>query len=183
MLSMIRDKSRAFYKLGRILELGPIEQTAYIRFIRGWLKKGKFAFEGQNLTRVLEIGNHVPYNIQRLCSVMWDQALESRRISPELIEKLPVVIAKQDSPHYEMQWRAASQPQKLLLIALSRDQSVKPFSRDFQLSHGIGPSSSIKASLESLVKKGILFKRLDGSYRFVDGFMPYWIDQIRRNLY
>jgi len=183
MLSMVREKSRAFYKLGRILELGPIEQTAYIRFIRGWLKKGKFAFEGQHLTRVLEIGNHVPYNIQRLCSVMWDQALESRRISPELIEKLPVVIAKQDSPHYEMQWRAASQPQKLLLIALSRDQSVKPFSRDFQLSHGIGPSSSIKASLESLVKKGILFKRLDGSYRFVDGFMPYWIDQIRRNLY
>jgi len=85
------------------------------------------------------------------------------------------MIARQDSPHYEMLWRTASQPQKVLLIALSRDQAAKPFSRDFQLKHGIGPSSSIKASLDSLVKKGILFRTLQGSYRFVDQFMPYWI--------
>jgi hypothetical protein len=154
-----------------------------MRFIRRWLKKGGFNFDRQALMRVLSIGNHVPYNIQRLCSVMWDRALESKRINSELIESLPVIIAKQDSPHYEMMWRAASQPQKMLLIALSKDQTVKPFSKDFQLTHGIGPSSSIKASLESLVKKGVLFKTLNGSYRFVDGFMPYWIDQIRRNLY
>jgi hypothetical protein len=183
MISMVREKSRAFYKMGRILELGPIEPEAYMRFIRRWLKKGGFNFDRQALMRVLSIGNHVPYNIQRLCSVMWDRALESKRINSELIESLPVIIAKQDSPHYEMMWRAASQPQKMLLIALSKDQTVKPFSKDFQLTHGIGPSSSIKASLESLVKKGVLFKTLNGSYRFVDGFMPYWIDQIRRNLY
>ena len=180
MLSMIRDKSRAFYKLGRIMELGSIERPEYTRFILGWLKKGGIKVESENLARLFDIGNDVPYNIQRLCNVMWDQAVESRHINPSLIEELPVIVAQQDSPHYEMLWRSASQPQKLLLIAFSRDQSVKPFSKDFQLSHGIGPSSSIKASLESLIKKGILFKTLQGHYRFVDGFMPYWIDQIRK---
>lgn len=180
MLSMIRDKSRAFYKLGRIMELGSIGRPEYARFILGWLKKGDIKVESENLARLFEIGNDVPYNIQRLCSVMWDRAVESRHIKPALIEELPIIVAQQDSPHYEMLWRSASQPQKLLLIAFSRDQSVKPFSKDFQLSHGIGPSSSIKASLESLIKKGILFKTLQGHYRFVDGFMPYWIDQIRK---
>jgi hypothetical protein len=38
-----------------------------------------------------------------------------------------------------------------------------------------GPSSSIKASLESLVKKGILQRRRDGDYQFSDLFMRHWV--------
>jgi hypothetical protein len=68
----------------------------------------------------------------------------------------------------------------MLLIALSKDQTAKPFSKDFQLKHGLGPSSSIKASLDSLLKKGILSKSLQGSYYFTDTFMPYWIDSIMK---
>jgi hypothetical protein len=112
---------------------------------------------------------------------MWEHARETETINTALIKKLPVIIAQQDSPHYEMLWRTASQPQQLLLIALSKDQTAKPFSRDFQLKHGIGPSSSIKASFDSLIKKGILFKTPRGRYHFVDRFMPYWIDSIMKN--
>jgi AAA+ ATPase superfamily predicted ATPase len=182
MLSMIRDRKRAFYKLGRIMELGPIERNTYANFILGWLNKGGFTLKDDDLQRVFETGNDVPYNIQRLCNVMWDYARETKAINTALIEKLPVIIAQQDSPHYEMLWRSASQTQKMLLIALSKDQRAKPFSKDFQLKHGIGPSSSIKASFDSLVKKGILFKSLQGSYQFVDRFMPYWIDYIGREI-
>ena len=181
MLAMIRDRQRAFYKLGRIMELGPIERRDYTKFVMGWIKKGGYTVNDEDLQAIFEIGNDVPYNIQRLCNVMWDSAIEAKVITPALIEKLPVIIAQQDSPHYEMLWRSASQPQKILLIALSKDQSAKPFSKDFQLKHGIGPSSSIKASLDSLIKKGILFKTIQGGYRFVDGFMPYWIDYISKS--
>jgi hypothetical protein len=182
MLSMIRDRKRAFYKLGRIMELGPIERNAYAKFILGWLNKGGFTINDNDLQRVFEIGNEVPYNIQRLCNVVWDYAGETKAINTALIEKLPVIIAQQDSPHYEMLWRSASQPQKMLLLALSKDQAAKPFSKDFQLKHGIGPSSSIKASFDSLVKKGIIFKTLQGNYQFVDRFMPYWIDAIMKTV-
>jgi hypothetical protein len=180
MLSMISDPKRAFYKLGRIMELGPIERKVYSNFILGWLNKGGFTINAEDLLRVFEIGNDVPYNIQRLCNVMWDYARETKAINTALIEKLPLIIAQQDSPHYEMLWRSASQLQKMLLIALSKDQTAKPFSRDFQLKHGIGPSSSIKASFDSLVKKGILFKTLQGSYHFADRFMLFWIDYMTK---
>ncbi|MBW1693948.1 MAG: hypothetical protein JRJ41_07300 [Deltaproteobacteria bacterium] len=159
-----------------------IEQGAYAKFVLGWLRKGGYTVNDNDLKRIFEIGNDVPYNIQRLCNVMWDNAMETKTIKPALIEKLPVIIAQQDSPYYEMLWRSASQPQKILLIALSRDQTAKPFSKDFQLKHGIGPSSSIKASFDSLVKKGILFKTLQGGYQFDDGFMLYWIDYIRKTI-
>ena len=180
MLSMIRDRKRAFYKLGRIMELGPIKRNAYADFILGWLNKGGFTINDDDLQRVFEIGKDVPYNIQRLCNVMWNNAGDTKAIQPALIDELPVIIARQDSPHYEMLWRSASQLQKMLLIALSKDQAAKPFSKDFQLKHGLGPSSSIKASLDSLLKKGILSKSLQGSYYFTDTFMPYWIDSIMK---
>jgi len=182
MLAMARGRTRAFYKLGRIMELGPIARKTYAGFIHKWLKKGGYAINKNDLVRIFEIGNDVPYNIQRMCNVMWDSAMETKVIQPALIEKLPVIVAQQDSPHYEMLWRAASQSQKILLIALSKDQTAKPFSKDFQLTHGIGPSSSIKASLDSLLKKGILYKTLQGGYHFTDGFMPYWIDQILKTI-
>jgi hypothetical protein len=52
--------------------------------------------------------------------------------------------------------------------------------KDFKAKHGIGPSASIKASLDSLVNKGILAKTLQGIYHFADRFMPCWIDSIMR---
>lgn len=182
MLSMVRDPQRAFYRLGRIMNLGPIGRVAYINFIMRWIKKGGYTATKKELQRIFKIGDDVPYNIQRLCNVMWEKARESKEIGPELINRLPLYIARQDSPHYEVLWRAASQPQKRLIIALSKDQAAKPFSKSFQLKHRIGPSSSIKASMESLVKKGLLFKTPNGSYRFADLFMPYWIDYIRKQV-
>jgi hypothetical protein len=182
MLAMTRDRTRAFYKLGRIMELGPIARKTYAGFIQKWLNKGGYAVNKNDLMRIFEIGQDVPYNIQRMCNVMWDSAMETKAIQSALIEKLPVIVARQDSPHYEILWRSASQSQKILLIALSKDQTAKPFSKEFQLTHGIGPSSSIKASLDSLLKKGILYKTLQGGYHFTDGFMPYWIDDIMKTI-
>jgi hypothetical protein len=178
MLSMAKDRKRAFYKLGRIMGLGPIERKPYTDFILNWLGKGGYTADPDDLQKLFELGDDIPHNIQRLCHNMWEIARENKMASPELIDRLPMIIAEQDSPHYELLWRSVSQQQKKLLMALSDDPDPKPFSKDFQLTYGIGPSSSIKASLDSLVKKGILYKTTEGRYRFSDTFMPCWIDYI-----
>lgn len=180
MLSMTQDRQRAFYKLGRIMALGPIKRETYVKFILNWFRKGGYAVTAKQVEDIIAIGEDVPYNVQRLCSTLWEAALESKSIDTVLIEKLPFVIVRQDSPHYEMLWQTATAAQRLLLIALAQDPGALPFSRDFQMRHGIGPSSSIKASLDSLLKKGILLKTLEGRYRFVDKFMPYWLQDMRR---
>lgn len=43
MLSMVQDKKRAFYKMGRILSLEPIKQETYETFINGWFEQGGYA--------------------------------------------------------------------------------------------------------------------------------------------
>jgi AAA+ ATPase superfamily predicted ATPase len=175
MLSMARDKKRAFYKMGRIMDLGPIDRTSYTEFILEWFEKGRCKIEKEWIEKILDLGKEVPHNIQRLCHALWDLARENIKITDSVVQELPLMIARQDSPHFELLWHTASTQQQNLLIALSRDPEAKPFSRDFQLTHGIGPSSSIKASLDSLVKKNILLRTKEGSYRFHDVFMQYWI--------
>jgi uncharacterized protein len=180
MLAMIQDSTRAFYKLGRIMSLGPIDRKAYSRFILKWLKKGAYKAQADHIQRILDIGEDVPYNVQRLCNTLWEAALETKMIDSALIEKLPTIIARQDSAHYEMLWQTATQTQQMLLFALAEDPKELPFSKDFQMKYGIGPASTIQASLVSLMKKGIVYKTLEGQYRFVDRFMTYWIADIRR---
>lgn len=175
MLSMVRDRSRAFYRLGRIMQLGPIDRAEYLNFIYGWFRKGEYVLEKGDLAPVLDAGRDVPYNVQRLCHVLWDLAQADMKVTPQSIQQLPFMVAKQDSPHFELLWHTATPQQKALLFALSKEPDAKPFSKDFQLTHGIGPSSSIKASLDSLVKKAILYKTKEGSYAFSDVFMQYWI--------
>ena len=61
---------------------------------------------------------------------------------------------------------------------MAGDPDARPFSRAFQMRHGVGPSSSIKASLDPLIKKGILYRGLEGKFRFVDRVIPFWIDDL-----
>jgi hypothetical protein len=158
-----------------LMELHPIPRGAYSEFISGWLERRGFTFEREHLTLVFDQGQDIPYNIQRLCHTMWDAARDSGRISLALIASLPITVARQDSPHFELLRQSASHPQRTLLQALSRDPEGKPFSKKFQLTHGVGPSSSIRASLDSLVKKGLLYRDVAGTYPFSDTFKPYWI--------
>jgi uncharacterized protein len=182
MLSMVRDKKRAFYKMGRIMVLEPIKQKIYEDFITGWFEKGGYTISPENVRRLLHLGGNVTYNVQRLCHTAWETAIESKIIDATLIKRLPLLIVKQDEPHYETIWQIVSPAQRSLLIALTQEPDAQPFSKEFQFRHQIGPSSSIKASLVSLIKKGVLIKTVQGGkYQFVDLFMPYWIEAIRKS--
>jgi hypothetical protein len=106
-------------------------------------------------------------------------ARDTKQVTQEMITGLPRRLVRQDAPFYEVLWQSATQIQKLLLIALSQDQVQRPFSKAFMLAHRLGPPSSIRASLNSLVKKGLLYRAVDGCYRFTDAMMPVWITALQ----
>jgi len=181
MLSMVQDKHRAFYKMGRIMELAPIKPETYETFIHGWFEQGGYAISLECVRNIIRLGQGVTYNVQRLCHTAWETAVESKTIDDALIETLPLTIVKQDAPHYESLWRTITPGQKVLLIALAQDPDTPPFSKTFQLRHHIGPASSINASLSSLVKKGVLIKKgPKAAYQFSDLFFPFWIAAIAK---
>lgn len=175
MLAMTQDPQRAFYRMGRIMELGPIDRSTYCKFILKWFKEGGYRLENVNLGLLFGAAEDVPYSVQRMCNILWEMGRATRTITQEMVNRAPFVLARQDSALFELIWQGATPTQKTLLMALAREQHAKPFSKEFQLAYGVGPSSSIKASLDSLVKKGILYQTPAGRYRFADTFMRYWV--------
>ena len=175
MISMVREEARPFYRLGRVMELGPIPGAAYTRFIAGWFERGGYQLTEAAVQRILHLGADVPHSIQRLCHVIWEGAVARGEVTAQDIERAPALVAEQDSPLYEVLWQNASKLQRLLLIALVEDPDLSPLSKEFMLRHGLGPPSSIQASLRSLMNKGLVTRSIEGDYALTDRFMAYWI--------
>jgi hypothetical protein len=55
------------WAIGKIMKLGPLKMEASSRFLLGWPKEGGYRATNQDIARILEIGEDVPYNIRRLC--------------------------------------------------------------------------------------------------------------------
>ncbi len=182
MLDMATNKNRPFYKMGRLMKLGPIEQEQYWLFIKGWFSRGKRCFSKIDTCKheIFKIGHDVPHNIQRICHNLWNETDKSSRITPEMVQKIPAMVAKQDSPHYEIIWRVLTTQQRKVLMALSKGSNLKPLSKEFGIKYQINPPSSIKAAIGSLRKKGILYYDADATYRFTDMFFQYYLNDLSR---
>ncbi|MBW1714839.1 MAG: hypothetical protein JRJ77_03295 [Deltaproteobacteria bacterium] len=171
---MVKDKRRAFYRMGRIIELTPIPRDLFTAFIENWFMKGGYKLNDGVVDLILEKGRDMPYNIQRIAHNIWEEARDSRLIGKALVDKAICVIINQESLNYEALWDGISQKQRELLIALAKDDPDGIFSKDFIERWRLGVSS-IQASLKALESRGILDRQKQGKYRFDDEFFRLWI--------
>ncbi|MCD6266284.1 MAG: ATP-binding protein [Deltaproteobacteria bacterium] len=171
---MVKDKRRAFYRMGRIMELTPIPRDLFATFIESWFMKGGYKLNDGAVNLILEKGRDIPYNIQRIAHNIWEETRDSKLIGKALVDKAIWVIINQESMNYETLWDGISQKQRELLIALAKDDPDGIFSRDFIDRWRLGVSS-IQASLKALENRGILDREKQGKYRFDDEFFRLWI--------
>lgn len=171
---MVKDKRRAFYRMGATIELSPIPRDLFRAFIENWFRKGGYKLNKGVVDLVLEKGRDVPYNIQRIAHNIWEEARDSKMIGMTLVDKAIRTIIRQESMHYEALWDGISQKQREVLIALASDDPDGIFSKAFIEKWRFGVSS-LQASLIALGKRGILEKEKQGKYRFDDEFLRLWI--------
>lgn len=171
---MVKDKGRAFYRMGRIMELSPISRDLFATFIKTWFTKGTYKVTAGVVDLILEKGRDIPYNIQRIAHALWEEARGSKVIKKALVDKAIWIIIDQESTSYEALWDSISQKQREVLMALAKDDPVGIFSKDFVERWRIG-ASSIQASLKALENRGVLEKERAGKYRFSDEFFRLWI--------
>jgi len=171
---MVKDKRRAFYRMGATIELSPIPRDLFRTFIENWFRKGEYKLNRGVVDLVLEKGRDVPYNIQRIAHNIWEEARNSKMVGMTLVDKAIRTIIRQESMHYEALWDGISQKLREVLIALATDDPAGVFSKAFIEKWRFGVSS-LQASLRALGKRGIWEKEKQGKYRFDDEFFRLWI--------
>jgi len=170
---MVKNKGRAFYRMGRIMELAPIPREMFAAFIETWFSKGGYNLSEGVIDLILKNGRDISYNIQRIAHNIWEETRDTKIVEKTSVGKAIETIVSQESMSFEALWDGLSQKQRELLVALARDDPESVYSRDFTERWRLG-ASSIQATLKALESKGIVEKEKQGNYRFDDEFFRIW---------
>lgn len=171
---MVYNKSRAFYKIGKVMNLNKIERVEFRKFLEGNFKKTGFVLEKGVVNKVLDLAEDYPYNAQFLCHKLWDTNLDKRKIRiPDVGIALGKILSE-ETPFYLSLWGNLTLHQRNVLRAIANFGGEKIFSQEFIAVSGIGPSSTLQTSIALLIKKEIIEKN-NGVYEITDVFFKEWI--------
>lgn len=186
---MTGHHSRAFYKLGARLFLGPIPRDAFVPFLRQGFESAGFAVDSAALTHILEIVQDVPYSVQRLAHECWEQLRVAAARPAAGKPDAPIVLTtahvdaallrvlRQEDAAYTQLWNSLKLQQKRALKAVVMEQGRALLSADVSKRYRV-PTASMQKALAALDDRGLV--REEGAagavwYRLEDPLLGHWL--------
>ncbi len=171
---MVAQPDRAFYKMGRIMNLGKLPRDEFIDFIQNAFDKTGFSIDKDTVAGILEMVDDYPYNAQYLCHKLWDDFSDTKKITEADLEPTLLNLLAENTPMYISIWDGLSLHQRRLLFAIAAFGGGALFSQDFIRNNNLGSSSSVQTSVRLLMKRQILDKE-QNTYFLTDIFFREWI--------
>lgn len=171
---MVFNKDRAFYKIGKVMNLDKIPRAEFEEFLAHKFKTTGFSLDKGTLDKILDKVENYPYNAQFLCHELWDGHRDRKKINITDVKTCLKKIVNEQSPYYITLWDDLTINQRDVLSAIVNIRDKRIFSQDFASASGIKPYSTLQTSVSLLIKKGILAKSND-TYEITDVFFKEWI--------
>jgi len=173
---MVYNRNRAFYKIGKVINLKKIPREEFCQFLENKFVNAGFSLEEGVIDKVLNLVDDYPYNAQFLCHELWDMNLDKKKVKISDVEEALRQIVLEQTPFYLSLWDSLTINQRNALSAIATFGGEKIFSQEFVAASGIGPISSLQTSISLLLKKDIIAKN-NGIYEVTDVFFKEWIKQ------
>lgn len=171
---MIYREDRAFYKAGKVMNLGKISRADFAAFIAKKFETTGFKIGPETIEEILKISNDCPHYVQYLCHELWDNFSNTRKLEKNSVGIVLEKIVAEESPIYLTIWDELTLLQRRLLQAIAKIGGRNIFSQEFALQNELTSASSVQTSANLLMDKGIL-DRDNGDYYIEDIFFKYWI--------
>ncbi len=167
LLNMFRDKSRAFYNVGKFVKLKKISEKENTNFIKSRFKKFNIEISDEHIKYMLGVTENIPFYVQFLSSELWQSVISSKnKIENEDINKAIDRIIAGQSDYYLELYDKLSQYQKKLLLALIETGS-EVYSKKYAEQHRLSSASSTQRAISKLIDEGIVEKEQSG-FQFSD---------------
>lgn len=171
---MVSNPERAFYKMGRIINLEKLPRLEFIDFLLNAFKTTGYKIESETLDTLLDLVEDYPYNAQYFCHKLWDEYADTKVIRSEYLDPTLIRILNENAPVYISIWDSLTLHQRRVLQAIARNGGQNILSQEFILENNLGNSSSVQTSIRLLMKRQIL-DRESGIYFLTDVFFREWI--------
>ena len=176
LLSMFQDQNRPFYQSTQMMGLDKIESDLYKSFI-----VKKFEADNQNinkdlLDKILDWTRGHTYYVQYFCNRLY--SLHKQKITMAHIHEIASQIIDENVMVYNNYLKLLTRQQTNLLKAIAKEQIVtQPTAKDFLFTHQLGAASTVKTTLDALVKKDFVTSDQTG-YFIVDVFFSRWLQNL-----
>ena len=180
---MTNDPNRPFYRLGSRLFLGLVPRPEFEIFLSRGFADHDMVLTPEACSRILELAEEVPYNVQRLAHETWEMAQESRpdaagtSVGPESVERALERIVRREDPAYTQAWTTLTSNRKKALKAVIQGGGTGLLAAHALRQSGLS-ASSLKLALTDLEKAHLVRREQaggDSRYRLVDPFFAAWL--------
>lgn len=174
MVRIFVDYKSPFYKSAATMNVGPIEDGAFLDFLQGRFAVGGRKASTDFLLKVLETANRVSGDVQQLCDAILTESDGKEPLADRDIAKGVDRILKQESSAFEMQTENLTRYQMKALCGVARLGGRHVFSSDFIARSALSSAATAKRAFDRLVEMGILYFH-EGEYKVFNPFLREWM--------
>ena len=175
MEQVFNDENEPFWRSARQLELGPIPDASFARFIRERFEASGRSIAPEAVAQVLATTGGHPYATQELCYSLWEATGEAGIADTATFVEALAGVLRSEHARFTLVWDQSSGVQRLVLQALAAETATAITSADYRRRHGLPGSSSIQRALDALVAAELVTRDGPGSYRISEPFLAEWV--------
>lgn len=172
---IFNDRNEPFWRSAKQMEIGPIAPAKFAPFLQE-----RFAATGKELgpgalARLLETTAGHPYATQELAYFVWELVPPGDAATPEVVDAAVVQVLRSEHNHFAQLWDDASQPQRLLLLALAAEPTRSPYAAGYHARHELPAAPTLQTALAGLRRKELVARGRDREYRVIEPFLAEWL--------
>lgn len=175
MAEMFNSPQRPFYQSTEFMNLQPIQEDAYYEFARNFFETKKGCLSQEVFHDIYQRFDGYTWYIQ----LMMNRLYEGNKRITELQQSTDAILAVLATltPQYEMLMTFLTVNQVNLLKAIAKEGKVEqPQSNEFIKRNNLPSPSSVKAALDVLVEKELVYAQPDG-YIVYDRLLNLWLQR------
>lgn len=172
---MFNDKTRAFYKGVKHFRIDEITLDDWNIFIENKFIQSNKQIDSKYIKQTFEITKGFPYHMQQIMAIIWEKT--SKRVTNDIVKESLKIILEREYDLYSIVWTQLTPNQKNTLKYIIQTDGKDLYSNE-NLNNSSFSASTLKSTLEALIKKDICDKKDEGYY-LIDPFMKYWLENLK----
>lgn len=171
---IFNDENEPFWRSAKPVELGPIPIPAFADFITRRFGETGREIDAETRARALEYTGGHPYATQELAYFLWEEVAPGAIAGSDHLDRAIAAVLRAENAHFSLLWERASKAQRLLLVALAREQPGRPFSSGYRQEHGLPSAATMQKAARALLEREIVAAE-GGAHWIAEPFFAAWI--------